>query len=102
MKLFVAIAALFAVALAAPQSPKDATILKYESENIGVDGYHFNVETSDGLVRSEEGTLKTIGTETPVVMKGSIKWVAPDGTPYQLDFIADENGFQPTGAHLPH
>lgn len=37
----VVFAAVLAVALARPQNPKDATILKYDFDNIGVDGYKF-------------------------------------------------------------
>ncbi|XP_023311321.1 endocuticle structural protein SgAbd-6-like isoform X2 [Anoplophora glabripennis] len=100
MNVFIAIAALVAVCIAAPP---DATVLKNELENIGVDGYTFDVETSDGLKRTEQGVLNNIGTDKESLkVTGSIKWVDLDGTPYSLDFVADENGFQPTGAHLPH
>ncbi|KAJ8935756.1 hypothetical protein NQ314_012662 [Rhamnusium bicolor] len=59
-------------------------------------------ETSDGTSRSEEGVIKNAGSENEAIsVKGVIKWVGADGTPYTLEFIADENGFQPVGAHLP-
>lgn len=29
------------------------------------------------------------------VAQGSAQWTAPDGTPIQLSYVADENGFQP-------
>jgi hypothetical protein len=49
MKLIIAFAALVAVALAAPvDDSATAQILKYENENIGIDGYKFAYETSDG------------------------------------------------------
>lgn len=41
MKYIVVFAALFAVAIAAPADPKDATIVRYENDNIGVEGYKF-------------------------------------------------------------
>lgn len=42
MKVIVALAALLAVALAAPVDPdQTAQILRYDSDNIGVDGYKF-------------------------------------------------------------
>lgn len=42
MKLFVVFVAIVAGALAAPvDDSKDAVILKYENDNIGVDGYKF-------------------------------------------------------------
>ncbi len=42
MKFFIVLVAIVAVALAAPiDDSKDAVILKYENDNIGVDGYKF-------------------------------------------------------------
>lgn len=59
-------------------------------------------ETSDGISRSEEAELKNAGTENEtLVIKGTISWVAPDGQTYTINFIADENGFQPQGDHIP-
>lgn len=59
-------------------------------------------ETSDGVSRQEEAELKNVGTdEEAISIRGSISWVAPDGQTYTLNYIADENGFQPQGDHLP-
>lgn len=41
MKFLLVFVALFAVALAAPNSEGDAYIVKYDSDNIGVEGYNF-------------------------------------------------------------
>lgn len=41
MKFLFVFVALFAVALAAPNSDADAVVLKYDSDNIGVDNYQF-------------------------------------------------------------
>lgn len=42
MKTIIVLATIVACALAAPiDDPKDATVLKYENENIGIDGYNF-------------------------------------------------------------
>lgn len=59
-------------------------------------------ETSDGISRQEEAELKNAGTENEAIsVRGSYSWVAPDGQTYTINFIADENGYQPEGAHLP-
>lgn len=60
-------------------------------------------ETSDGVTRQEQAELKTVaGSDTPVLaVRGTISWVAPDGQTYTLNYVADENGYQPQGDHLP-
>lgn len=60
-------------------------------------------EQSDGVSRSEEAVLKNAGTEQEgIEVRGVITWTAPDGEIYTLNFVADENGYRPEGAHLPH
>lgn len=60
-------------------------------------------EQSDGVVRSEEGIIKNAGTEQEALeVRGSITWTAADGEVYTLNFVADENGYRPEGAHIPH
>lgn len=41
MKFLVIFAAVLALAIAAPVDDSKTTILKYENDNIGVDGYNF-------------------------------------------------------------
>ncbi|EDV95675.1 GH15837 [Drosophila grimshawi] len=66
------------------------------------DGYNFVLETSDGTKRTEEAILKNIGTENEAIsVKGSYSYLGPDGVTYTVNFVADENGFQPEGAHIP-
>jgi len=61
-----------------------------------------SVETSDGKRHQEEGELKNAGTENEaMVVRGSYSYVGDDGQTYTVNYIADENGFQPEGAHLP-
>ena len=33
--------------------------------------------------------------------KGSSYWISPEGQKFTLTWVADENGFQPKGDHLP-
>ncbi|KAJ6633498.1 Flexible cuticle protein 12 [Pseudolycoriella hygida] len=103
MKMIIVFAVVLAVALAAPvDDSQNAQILKYENDNIGVDGYNFAYETSDGVSRSEQAVLKNPGTEQEAIaVRGTVTWTAADGVQYTLNYIADENGFQPEGAHLP-
>ncbi|EDW72929.1 uncharacterized protein Dwil_GK17269 [Drosophila willistoni] len=103
MKYTIAIvfACLLAVVLAAP-ADNTAEILRLESD-VQPEGYKFALETSDGKTHQEEGQLKDIGTEhEAIVVRGSYSFVADDGQTYTVNYVADENGFQPEGAHLPN
>ncbi|CAB4060119.1 unnamed protein product [Lepeophtheirus salmonis] len=58
-------------------------------------------EAENGIRQTSSGSTVTIGEESVVVMKGSYEYVGPDGQTYVVDWIADENGFQPSAPHLP-
>ncbi|XP_015592063.1 flexible cuticle protein 12 [Cephus cinctus] len=96
-------ATLLAISLAAPQgNPNDITITKQEEQNnIGISGYHFSYEQSDGQQREETAELKNEGTENEsIVVTGSFSFVGPDGKTYRVTYTADENGFQPVAEHI--
>ncbi|XP_017775407.1 PREDICTED: flexible cuticle protein 12-like [Nicrophorus vespilloides] len=104
MKLIIAFAALVAVALAAPQhkEDKDAYVVRQELDNIGVDGYQHAYETSNGISASEQGQVINAGTENEAIaVRGQFSYVGADGVTYTVTYVADENGFQPQGAHIP-
>ncbi|XP_030385810.1 larval cuticle protein 65Ab1-like [Scaptodrosophila lebanonensis] len=100
MKFIILFAALFAVALAAPAP--DAEILRQDS-NVQPDGYNFGLELTDGTKKDEQGSLKNVGTEQEgIEVRGSYSWVdEKTGQTYTVNYIANENGYQPQGAHLP-
>ncbi|KAJ8972435.1 hypothetical protein NQ317_016677 [Molorchus minor] len=76
-------------------------IINQESE-ISLDGsYRSSYETGNGITAQEQGVLKSNGENETEEVQGSFQYTAPDGTPIQLSYIANENGFQPQGAHLP-
>ncbi|KMQ92313.1 flexible cuticle protein 12 [Lasius niger] len=80
------ILALLAGVLAAPQgNPNDVTIVKQEEvNNIGVGGYHFSYEQSDGQKREETAELKNEGTDNEALsVVGSFSFIAPDGHTYR-------------------
>ncbi|KAI5633477.1 insect cuticle protein domain-containing protein [Phthorimaea operculella] len=103
MKSFIVFALIVAAAVAAPAGPDaDAQVLRYESDNIGVDGYKFAVETSNGISQQEQGQLVNAGSENEAIaVRGQYSYTGPDGVVYSVTYVADENGFQPQGAHLP-
>ncbi|XP_019872728.1 flexible cuticle protein 12-like [Aethina tumida] len=103
MKVVAVLFAVLAVALAAPQgSERDAQVLRNDLDNIGTDGFNYAYETSNKIAAQEQGQLNNIGTDNEAIaVRGSFQYVGPDGQTYQVTYIADENGFQPQGAHLP-
>jgi hypothetical protein len=65
------------------------------NQEINPDGsYMWAFESSNGIRAQEEG----IGGK---IANGESSWTAPDGTPVQLSYTADENGYQPTGNFVP-
>ncbi|XP_049865996.1 endocuticle structural glycoprotein SgAbd-8-like [Pectinophora gossypiella] len=95
--------ALVAAAFAAPQSASEPIpILKQESE-INPDGsYQWSYETGNGIAAEEKGALKNAGGEEPSLeVQGQFQYPSEEGGNIQLTYIANENGFQPQGAHLP-
>lgn len=73
---------------------KDALALRVINDPPQPDGsYASSFETSNGIQVQEAGNANGVS--------GAFSYTSPDGTPIALTFTADENGFQPQGAHLP-
>ncbi|XP_028168620.1 larval cuticle protein LCP-17-like [Ostrinia nubilalis] len=105
MKSFVAVLALVALAAADVshlQNPEaGAQIVKQEAD-VGPESFAYNYETSNGIVGQESGALKNVGREDEAIsVQGANKYTAPGGEVIALTYTADENGYQPQGAHLP-
>ncbi|XP_052738610.1 uncharacterized protein LOC112056007 [Bicyclus anynana] len=75
-----------------------------QDQIINPDGsYKWNYETGNGISAEEAGYVKNLGIpeQEAQTAQGQYKYTAPDGQIIHLQYIADENGFQPQGAHLP-
>lgn len=64
---------------------------------------YYSYETANSITAEEQGFLKNAGQEDQEaqVAQGQYKYSAPDGQVVQVVYIADENGFQPQGDHIP-
>ncbi|XP_012286503.1 endocuticle structural glycoprotein SgAbd-2 [Orussus abietinus] len=101
--------ALFALlAAAATAAPvQDATpipIVQRSDDGPNPDGsYAFSYETGNGIKAQEQGQLQKSQDQQhdAVYVQGSYSYPAEDGNTISLTYVADENGFQPQGAHLP-
>ncbi|XP_053687483.1 endocuticle structural glycoprotein ABD-5-like [Sabethes cyaneus] len=103
MKFALVIVIVFAAtAFAAPLEDRDAHIVQYENDNQGTDGYNFKYDTSNGIQRIEQAQLKNFGGDiNALVVRGSYSYLGADGQTYTVNYIADENGFQPEAPHIP-
>lgn len=78
-----------------------ANILRYSNENNGDGNYHFEYETENKISQQEVGQVKDVAPEGGVtVVQGTYSYVGDDGQTYTVNYVADENGFQPTGNHI--
>ncbi|XP_073980506.1 uncharacterized protein [Rhodnius prolixus] len=83
-----------------PQIP----IVSYTNNpNLGDGSYSYSYETGNGIAAQESGHQSSVpGPEGPgTAAQGSYSYKGPDGQTYTVTYTADENGFQPQGAHLP-
>ncbi|XP_017121856.1 larval cuticle protein 65Ab1 [Drosophila elegans] len=99
MKFLIVFVALFALAVA---RPNEAGIVRLDSD-VQPDKWSSVLETSDGTKIDQDGVLKNVGTDhEAAVVHGSYSWVdEKTGEKFTVTYVADENGFQPQGAHLP-
>merc|ERR1712198_87727 len=109
MKSMLLVALFVAVAAAYPQEltveyKGPIAITKYGSVSDGTGKYSYNFEAANGIKMSEEGEQKYFGDKEEEsygsVSRGSYSYEL-EGVTYTINWVADENGFQPTGNHLP-
>ncbi|NP_001036828.1 larval cuticle protein LCP-22 precursor [Bombyx mori] len=81
-----------------------AETVKFGNE-INPDGsYTYFYETNNGIAAQEQGVPRNLGGNppaVPVVAQGSFSWTSPEGVPISVNYVADENGYQPTGNAIP-
>ncbi|XP_073848290.1 cuticular protein 49Ag [Musca autumnalis] len=119
-------ALLFAIVLARPAqeqqaeigttSTTPATIIKQVDVNNPDGSFNSSYETSNGIKVENIGYMKKIlvprqetedgqiieeHEEMILVQSGSYSYMDPEGNIITLRYVADENGFQPQGDHLP-
>lgn len=78
-------------------NPADANaqILRQNSD-VTAEGFSYDFETSNGI-RADASGVATNGVQS----QGSFAYKGDDGQDYSITYTADENGYQPQGAHLP-
>ncbi|KAJ8942546.1 hypothetical protein NQ318_021948 [Aromia moschata] len=103
MKSVVVLLCVFTVTLGATLNEPYIPIISQDTD-VSFDGsYRSAFETANGIKSQEEGFLKNAGNKDAEAeeVHGAVSYTSPEGIPIQLAYTANENGFQPQGAHLP-
>nr|QGT33357.1 cuticular protein 4 [Microplitis mediator] len=98
--------AIVAAALAAPQYQSESStpipIISESRNGPNPDGsYSWSYETANGILAREQGSLVQSDNKEALSVSGGYKYIGEDGNPIEITYTADENGYQPQGAHLP-
>lgn len=99
--LLLAVLAAFALCDETPGGANVVPIVSQEMEADPEGKYRWSYETGDGSKVSQEGELRALGEEQGIVQRGQFSYQGDDGTTYSVSYVADENGYQPVGEHLP-
>ncbi|XP_015595895.1 endocuticle structural glycoprotein SgAbd-2 isoform X2 [Cephus cinctus] len=76
--------------------------IESQVNEVGLEGNFKQSWTGNGIAVQEQGTLKNVGQKDEAqVIQGGASWTAPDGTPVQISWSADENGANIQGSHVP-
>ncbi|CAH4032528.1 unnamed protein product [Pieris brassicae] len=71
-------------------------IITNQNNTLESEGFSYSFDTSNGIHTDVIGTAKE-----GIKSKGSFSYTGDDGKVYKMEYTADENGFRPSGAHLP-
>ncbi|KAJ8942559.1 hypothetical protein NQ318_021961 [Aromia moschata] len=91
----------FALCLAvlAEANERDQNTIVRQQKEVNSDGTHsYLFETGNGIYEDRQGYPKSPHTQA---LQGQFQYVSPEGKLIYLSYVADENGFQPQGDHIP-
>uniref|UniRef100_A0A182F695 Uncharacterized protein n=1 Tax=Anopheles albimanus TaxID=7167 RepID=A0A182F695_ANOAL len=76
--------------------------IKEQVKQFNEDGYYYKYANENNIEAAESGRIDNRNTDDETLRaKGYYEYVGDDGQKYRVDYVADENGFQPVGDHLP-
>ncbi|KAI4461774.1 cuticle protein [Holotrichia oblita] len=80
-------------------------ILRQRQEIDPIGSYNWQFETENGIASNEQGRLRPIsgqrGSEEALRAEGEFKYTSPEGVPVYVNYVADEDGYQPQSDLIP-
>ncbi|CAD7002330.1 unnamed protein product [Ceratitis capitata] len=77
-----------------PPIERDAYTIYYKNQVANAKGdFHYEYQTSNGI------TTKVAGNEFG--HSGVVQYISVEGIPITMTYVADANGYHPTGEHIP-
>ncbi|EFA04467.1 endocuticle structural glycoprotein SgAbd-8 [Tribolium castaneum] len=73
-----------------------------QSQDVSPDGsYQYSYQTENGISAEETAQVRAVGNDLEKTAQGAFSWTSPEGEQVSVSYIADGNGYQPQGSHLP-
>ncbi|XP_076636486.1 cuticular protein 22 [Colletes latitarsis] len=103
--MYTSLVVVLALACCVSSAPAEdvVPIVSQSQEGPNPDGsYKWNYEAGNGIKADEEGQVQNAGSENEAMnAQGSFSYQSDDGQQISLTYVANADGFQPQGAHLP-
>lgn len=77
--------------------PEPVAIISSKSDSSPDGSFEWSYESADGSSQHQEGKQLEGGQ----AIQGIAQWYDPEGAPHLLQYVADHDGFRPSGEDLP-
>ncbi|KAL0883335.1 hypothetical protein ABMA27_016742 [Loxostege sticticalis] len=102
MKFLIVLAVVAAASADVAHLDATAPIIRSDFDSQPEGNFQYSYETGNGISAQASGVVKNPNAENPELeITGGVKYTSPEGVPVELTYIANENGYQPQGSHLP-
>ncbi|KAJ8954443.1 hypothetical protein NQ318_011119 [Aromia moschata] len=76
-------------------------ILRLDNDIYPDNSYRYAYDTENGISAEETGQQTIAGNSEATLAQGSYRYTSPEGVPVQVQYVANENGYQPASNVLP-
>ncbi|ALC41590.1 Cpr49Ab, partial [Drosophila busckii] len=80
---------------------KNGDLILRQNGAVDTVGFNYLYETENGILGEEAGKIEKQDSGESLRTKGFYEYTGDDGKLYHVDYVADNGGFIPVGAHIP-